>query len=238
MIGFPKTTGPTKVRVEHQMELEDGSIAFPILDDAQDRFLRTRKNNAAKGVEYCKTAAEGVVDNLEHRMKNPEWVEVTSLKNSWRDSILSFKHKDAVFRRYDGEFFARSFEPCVSGRIFDYPYMVEGKPHLVFQTDRGHWYVPCKSEKHLKRMVSPYRPGPNGRCANHLRKMHQSYEANGGEFFDEISGLPPGTRVNADNGFTLPWGETRSGADRYYAVNIDWTAPMWSEPTPWEVSCA
>ena len=178
---------------------------------------------------------------VNEKFGRPDFKSVLNKKNKWRDSILSFKTKDAVFRRVDGEWFERSFEPCVAGRIYHYPHMVEGKPHLVFQTDRGMWFVPCKSPKHLKRMVSPFKPDQDGYCPNLIRKFRKSMKEHGGSFYDEITGLPPGTPANTNaNTYTTPDQPDviQLGMKRYGAFDVDWDDPYWDEPTPWEVSCA
>ena len=63
----------------------------------------------------------------------------------------------------------------------------------------------------------------------------------GGSFYDEITGLPPGTTANTNaNTYTTPDQPDviQLGMKRYGAFDVDWDDPYWDEPTPWEVSCA
>ena len=224
-------------RFELMWEDANGSVCIPILDDSQVAYLKKREENEKQGIKYWDACA----DLPEEKKQRELYDEHLLLKNKWRDSVLSFKHKDAVFQRYDGEFFERSFEPCVAGRIYEYPKMIQGKPYLVFQTDRGWWSVPCKSPKHLKRMVSSFKPVGLETCPNINRKFKQSMKEHGGAFFDKITGLPPGTKIDRrSNTFELldEPGVVVFGADEYWVEVIDFSDPYWSEPTPWEVSCA
>ena len=62
----------------------------------------------------------------------------------------------------------------------------------------------------------------------------------GGSFYDEITGLPPGTIGNgSQNTYILPDQPdvVHMGLDKWGAFSIDWDDQYWSQPTPYEVSC-
>lgn len=238
MSGFPESEGKGRTRFDLAWTDDDGNTIVPIADDAQAKWIKARQEGLAAGLKYYGLPAD--TKELKERYDSDEVQTEVRKKNKWRNAVLSFKHKTAVFQRYDGEYFERSFEPCVSGRVFEYPKVIEGKQYLVFQTDRGFWFVPCKSTKHLKRMVSSYQPDELGRCPNLLRKFEKSMKEHGGSFYDEITGLPPGTIGNgSQNTYILPDQPdvVHMGLDKWGAFSIDWDDQYWSQPTPYEVSC-
>ena len=214
-------------------------------------------NRGIDGKSFSQRYFEDDFEGLSHYHLTPlGWVQtdpeldrkrsevLRELKPLLEKSILRFKTKQSIFlRTSDNKHFERTFEPCVKGRIWDWK-DVEWKQEdgsirvfktLIFQTDRGFWYVRCKTAKKLRQMVLDYTP------ELHNKLMMKSLLERG-YFWDEITGIT-GSIKEVENGYsvvTMPNGEQVTiGPDKApLLIYMCFTDYQRSKETPWEVGCA
>ena len=161
------------------------------------------------------------------------------LKGLLKASILRFKHKGAEFiRARDGAVLSRSFEPCVAGRVWDWDDMEwsDGitRKTLVFQTDRGLWFVPCKTATDFKKMVVDYTREKMDHFMGMSMKKH-------GWLSDGITGyIGPRVYDRETGKYYIQRPDGTLGNELSYAEidNLSFPPQFHAKQTPWEVSCA